>query len=122
MAFSGNLQAVMDNTDNEYIQAKTTGMTDGGVQFKKKSLFPLDAQRKMTERLYKEAKDKAAVDSVRPRMKCDGFDRVVKPEKLYLSETKKFNVYTDAHENFVSYHNTATPNYSLTLYYNIYAA
>lgn len=101
LAFSGNLGAVMDNSKDEYIQRKTTGVTPGGVEFTKKSLFPLDAQRKMTERIYRDAKVKAAVDHVEPRLKCDGYDRVVPPEKLYQSETQKFIVNNDSYDNMV---------------------
>ena len=101
LAFSGNLGAVMDCSEDEYIQRKTTGVSPGGVEFKKKSLFPLDAQRKMTERIYRDAKEKAAVDHVEPRMKCDGYDRVVPPEKLYQSETQKFIINNDSYDNMV---------------------
>lgn len=103
LAFSGNLNAILDDPDDQYAQSKNTGISPGGVAFTKKTLFPIDAQRKMTERVYKEAKEKAAVDSVRPRMKADGYDKAVPIERMYQSETKRFIANNEAYDKMVSY-------------------
>lgn len=55
----------------------------------------------MTERIYKEVKAKAELDQVDPRLKCDGYDRVIPPERLYLSETKKFIVNNGSYDLMV---------------------
>lgn len=45
LAFSGNLNAVMDDPNDEYAAMKNTGISPGGVQFAKKTMVPIDAQR-----------------------------------------------------------------------------
>lgn len=90
MAISGELEAVLDDEDDEYIKKLSMSTTTNGVTYKNKTIIPLNLQKKFTQRVFKESHDKNNKDEVLERMKCDAYDKAVSPDILYLSETKKF--------------------------------
>jgi hypothetical protein len=90
LAASVELGAIVDDEEQEIIQKLGTGLTGGGVPFKKTVLLPMNLQRQMTVRAAAEVAQTASADAVNELLRGDAYDKVVSPEKLYMSETKRF--------------------------------
>lgn len=90
LAASVELGAIVDDEEQEIIKKLGTGVSGGGVPFKKTVLLPMNLQRQMTLRGAAEAAEAARVDVVDGLMRGDAYDKVVSPERLYMSETKRF--------------------------------
>ena len=102
LASSVELQQIVDDEEQEIVKKYHTGVSNGGIPFKRTVLLPMAFQRNYILRCAQENKELDHVDLVDERVRCDSYDEVISPEQLYLSETKKFMKDDDAFAKTVS--------------------
>jgi folate-dependent phosphoribosylglycinamide formyltransferase PurN len=85
LAFSGELGAVLESDEG--------GGADPAELAASKNITALImTQGTITRRMFEESKKRNTTNDVVGRVKCDGYDKIISPEELYLSVAQKYMV------------------------------